>query len=248
MSSVLESNDMTASPTHDIEHAVPLGSAGATIDIATIAIEGGEMAAETRAWVEAAASAEHGGPAVWMAFQGAQVHWCAARCAILAPADRLPALKLAVIQAASCEAELRAVEAEIARAWPELEADSPLSFDFNGSSVSRREELRNRLQRVIAWRIRLARIAPYVHSPLVHPPTLASQVAERMRERLRIVARHEVTSTQLELFGDVYEACGQRASDFMLARTGHHLEWVIVILLAAQLALWGFEYLVAYTK
>ncbi len=247
MNSVLECNDMTAPPPHEIERAVPLAT-GATIDIATIAAEGGEMPAELRSWVEAAANAEHGGPAVWMAFQGAQVHWCAARCAILAPAERLLALKSAVIQAASCEAELRAIETEIASAWPELEADSPLSFDFNEASVGRREVLRTRLQRVIQWKIRLARIAPYVHSPLVHPPTLASQVAERMRERLRMLARHEVASSQLDLFGDVYEACGQRASEFMLARTGHHLEWVIIILLAAQLALWGFEYLVAYTK
>jgi hypothetical protein len=37
--------------------------------------------------------------------------------------------------------------------------------------------------------------------------------------------------------------CGQRASDFMLARTGHRLEWVIIVLLAAQLLLWAFEYL-----
>jgi len=55
--------------------------------------------------------------------------------------------------------------------------------------------------------------------------------------------RHEAATTQLEVFCDAYGMCGQRASEFMLARTGHRLEWVIIILLAVQLLLWGFEYL-----
>jgi hypothetical protein len=33
----------------------------------------------------------------------------------------------------------------------------------------------------------------------------------------------------------------------MLARTGHRLEWVIIVLLATQLLLWGFEYLAVAT-
>ena len=64
-----------------------------------------------------------------------------------------------------------------------------------------------------------------------------------LRERLRMPTRHEAAAVQLEVFRDAYDMCGQRASDFMLARTGHRLEWVIIVLLAAQLLLWGFEYL-----
>jgi uncharacterized Rmd1/YagE family protein len=96
---------------------------------------------------------------------------------------------------------------------------------------------------VLHLRARLARIAPAVLAPPIYPPTLASQVADRLRERLRIVARHEAASIQADVFRDTYDMCGQRASDFMLARTGHRLEWVIIVLLAAQLLLWAFEYL-----
>jgi hypothetical protein len=37
---------------------------------------------------------------------------------------------------------------------------------------------------------------------------------------------------------NVYELCGQRTSEFMVARTGHHLEWAIIVLLAFQTVMW----------
>jgi hypothetical protein len=53
--------------------------------------------------------------------------------------------------------------------------------------------------------------------------------------------RHEFLGEQLEVFERVYEMCGQRSSDFKLARTGHMLEWTIILLLVAQLLLSGFD-------
>jgi len=148
-----------------------------------------------------------------------------------------------VLEATAHERELRSIERAMEESWPALESDSALAFEFDEASVGRRAQLRERLHRVLVLRARLARIAPYLLSPLAHPPTLASQVAERLRERLRMPTRHEAAAVQLDVFRDAYDMCGQRASDYMLARTGHRLEWVIIVLLAAQLLLWGFEYL-----
>jgi uncharacterized Rmd1/YagE family protein len=51
---------------------------------------------------------------------------------------------------------------------------------------------------------------------------------------MRIEDRLDVAERQIEAFERVYDMCGQRSSDFMLARSGHILEWIIIILLAVQ--------------
>ena len=89
---------------------------------------------------------------------------------------------------------------------------------------------------------------PFVLSPHVHPPTLASQIAERLRERTRMHARLEILGEQLEVFENVYESCGQRASDFMLNRSSLKLEWIIIILLLTQIVIIVFEIMMAMGK
>jgi hypothetical protein len=207
----------------------------------------GELPVAVRQWVDADPSAG-GRAALWMAFQGTHVYWSSGRCAILAPTERLEALRKVIAEAGRHERELRAIERSVTECWPALESDAPLAFEFNERSVARRAELQGRLARAVVLRSRLARIAPYLLSPLEHPPTLASQVSERMRERLCMPSRFEAAGAQLDVIRDTYEMCGQRASDYFLARTGHQLEMVIIVLLAAQLLLWAFEYLTATTS
>lgn len=234
---------LPAGSTFEAEAPLP---GGATMALACLPALDGEWPDDLRAWIESDPIA-CGVPAVWMSFQGTHVHWSSGRCAISAPTERIGAIRAAVLEATAHERALRSVEEAMAASWPALESDAVLAFEFDEASVGRRRELRERLHRTLVLRARLARIAPYLLAPLAHPPTLASQVGERLRERLRMPTRHEAAATQLEVFRDAYDMCGQRASDFMLARTGHRLEWVIIVLLAAQLLLWGFEYLAATT-
>lgn len=234
-------------PNATIDECVPIGDDGASIALVCIPASEGDLPPPVRQWVDADASAGGRTP-IWMAFQGTHIYWSIGRCAILAPTERLEGLRKVIAEAARHERELRAIERSVAECWPALESDAPLAFEFSESSVARRTELQGRLARAVVLRSRLARIAPYLLSPLEHPPTLASQVAERMRERLCMPARFEAAGAQLDVIRDTYEMCGQRASDFFLARRGHHLEMVIIVLLAAQLLLWAFEYLTATTS
>ncbi len=201
-----------------------------------------EHLAFARTWVEAAAPHEDA-PALMMTFQGAQIVWAPGRVAVLAPAERLTALSKALIEASYYEAELREIESAIGAAWPQFQADSPLAFEFNERSIGERKRLRQRFQEVLLFHARLARLSPHIDAPHLHPPTLASQVGERLRERTRMVHRLEYLIEQIEVFEQVYEMCGQRSSDFMLARTGHILEGIIILLLIAQLTLSAFEIL-----
>jgi len=118
-----------------------------------------------------------------------------------------------------------------------------MAFEFEASSIPQRKQLRRRFQEVLLLRAKLARLGPHVHCPHLHPPTLASQIGERLRERTRLVHRHEFLTEQVEVFERVYEMCGQKASDFMLARQGHMLEWILIILLFVATLLQVFEIL-----
>ena len=114
-----------------------------------------------------------------------------------------------------------------------MEADAPLAFTFEEKSLSRRPELQQRFQRVVEIRPRQTCLSPHVHCPHLHPPTLASQVNERFRERTRLFHRHEILGQQLEVFERTYEAIGRRSSDFIQSRIGHMLEWIIIVLLVS---------------
>lgn len=209
-----------------------------------------EQSAETtvaamRAWANSTGTVPTASdtPGQWMSFQGAQICWTPSRCAILAAPERLDALRNAMVEASFVEAELRDLERAVAAFWPQLESDTLLAFEFDERSSRRKAELKQRFQEVTDCRARLARLSTFVSSPHVHPPTLASQINERLRDRVRMTHRYDCLDDQLDVCERVYELCGQRASDYKLARTGHMLEWMIIILLLTQVLLWGFEVL-----
>jgi len=131
----------------------------------------------------------------------------------------------------------------MAAGWGELEADAEDAFEVGAMSPERRLELKRRYRRTVELRAKLVRMAPYLLSPIVHPPTLGSQIADRWRERLRMEARYEAVTAQLEVHHDVYDACGQRTSDSRLARSGHTLEWAILMVLVFQSLMWLVEIL-----
>jgi hypothetical protein len=193
------------------------------------------------AWVDTSTASKT--PRQMLTLQGAQIYWNDIRVAILAPPERLETLRTALIETCWFDAELASFERELASAWPELQEDMPLAFNFDEKSLPRRKELQRRYERVMSIRSQMLRLSPYVHCPHIHPPTLASQVAERYRERTRLLHRHEILDSQLEVFERVYDTCGQRISDFVQSRTGHILEWIIIILLVLQMVIWGFEIL-----
>lgn len=188
----------------------------------------------------------HGGEpvnAVLLTLQGTQILWRPNRIVVFAPPERMDSVSRAIVAASFFEAELRSLEHSIDGAWDQLQTDSVLAFEFDERAVPRRAELLKRFQTVLSWRTRFVRLAPQVLVPHVHPPTLASQIGERLRERTRMAERLELMNGKLEAQERIYELCSQRASDFMVARTGHHLEWAIIVLLLIQTIIYLIEFL-----
>lgn len=186
-----------------------------------------------RNWV-ASLLPESSRSAMPVVLQGVMIYWSPQRMSVIAPLERLNSLRGAMIEFCYFERELRTMEDDITARWPQLEMDTPLAFEFVEKAVSEKRDLMRRFQDVIRIRAQLARLAPHIECPSVYPPTLVSQVGERLREKARLSERLQFVREQVDVFEKVYEMCGQRVSDFMSSRTGHTLESVIIILLAAE--------------
>ena len=174
---------------------------------------------------------------VLIAIHGATIAWAPGRAVLMAHPSRIESVRLALLDFCFYEAELRSIEDAVSLGWPNLKRDAPLAFEFDDRSVGRRSELSTRFQRVVALRCRASQIMPHLNRPAIHPPTLASQIGERFRERSRLESRGDFVSDQLEIQERVYEQCGQRASDYMIARKENLLCWMVVVLLGAELVL-----------
>ena len=198
------------------------------------------MLGRVRAWVDAA---DDPTPAMMTTLQGVRLFWSGKRYAVVATAGRLRAVAAAVAEVLYYELELRSIQQALEASWAQMQADIPLAFEFESMPPEQRAALRGRFQATVRLSARLARIGPQVHAPHIHPPTLASQVNERLRERTQMPHRHELVGEQVEVFENVYEMCGQRASEFELATRGHTLEKVIIAILLAQMVFWGFDIL-----
>lgn len=201
-------------------------------------------------WVAPGVSAAEAGLQS-VALHGVQVVWGlgsphldgtrSPRIGVAALAERQPRLVPAILEFACLEMALQILEHKVAQAWPQLEEDGPLAFDFDHRSERRRSVLAGRFQSMLGMRARWSQLQPPVHRPLVYPPTLASQVGERLRERARLAERWESLGGQIDVFQNVYELCAQRAHDWRLAWKGHTLEVFIIMLLLLQTILLMFE-------
>jgi hypothetical protein len=204
--------------------------------------EQSEILALLRRWVEAVATPKVE-PSQMMTLQGTLVVWAPRRVAVLVPPDRLAEVRKAVIEVSYYERELREIETHVGQSWPTMNADIPLAFESQNLPPRQRKLIRQRFEMALRFRARLTRIAAQVHCPHAHPPTLASQVGERFRDRARLAHRYEFLSDQLEVLEEIYEKCSERANEFRLTQSSNTLEWIIIILLVMQIVLWGFEIL-----
>lgn len=195
--------------------------------------DGANLMPQLLAWVEQAALV----PPTVLELYGTVVIWTPSRVAAASAADRLPRATAAVTEFTATVIELAAIEGAIAGLWSDYEADLSCGFAVAAADASRLPELAERYRQSMSLAGRLARLSPRIHRPPEHPPTLAGQLGERLRDRCRLADREEFADDQLETIIRLYEGCGQRASDRMLAQREHVLTWVIVLLLAAETVL-----------
>lgn len=176
-------------------------------------------------------------PSVVVPLYGCLVAWTVGRAAVVGPADRLATLEATVLDFASHEAELHGAEEEASRLVDAVVIDAGESVASDHHSPEHRSLLVRRYVEAVTLSRRLAALAPAIHTPPVHPPTLASQLGERLRDRTRLLERHELATERAELAERIAEASRQRADELGIARQQTSLEWTIVVLLVVQTTL-----------
>ncbi|MFM7244044.1 MAG: hypothetical protein ACKO40_07695 [Planctomycetaceae bacterium] len=204
-----------------------------------------ELVGRATSWVEAATPG--GDPPLVVPLYGTHVIWSPRRAVALGPADRLTAMRAAVNEFADREAELRDIERRIAAGLKHVDADAALAFGFDEQSFPRRRELAGKFADAVSLRRRLAVLATVLQRPALHPPTLASQLGERLRDRSRVVDRLEHAGEQADLLERVYSGCGDRVADYVSSRRHAALEWVIILLLAVEVVLITVDLLATHT-
>jgi len=198
---------------------------------------------QIHSWLDNLHSTTDLSPAQWISLPGTQLLWHT-RCLIVSTApERRDRVCQAALEVTFFATELQSLESALDDAWDNTLQDAPLGFEFSNADIPRRSLLGQRFQIVCELRTRYARLMSQIIVPHVYPPTIASQIGERLRERLRLVERMELIDERLSAQESIYDRCSQRCSDFMVARTGHHLEWIIIILLAFQTLLWFVDLL-----
>jgi len=213
------------------EHeAEGVGDPGATLEA---------MGAVVIGWVAAGPDAGSAGsaPAVTIPLYGTLVAWGAGRAAVVGPAERLADLERTVLEFAGHEAALRDAERRAAALLAEVEADLDGDLGLDDRAAERRAVRGVRHREAVAVARSLAFLAPAIHAAPLHPPTLSSQLGERLRDRSRLADRHELAMGQAELAERVAEGASQRALDIEIARRQMGLEWAIIVLLMAQTAI-----------
>ena len=174
---------------------------------------------------------------VFVKYRGVELMWRPGRAVLQCDLGQTDLLLAAVVEFTHYESELRQIENEIAEAWGELEQDKALAFEVKATDLERSEAVGARMNQALARRIRLARIEPHLYEPTATLPPVGWKLGEELRDHARIDVRLETADGQLEVFEGVYEMSGQRMGEYRAAREEHVLEWVIILLLAAELLL-----------
>ena len=144
---------------------------GGRLELATLAADEPDVAAEYAA--RAAAWVGHGGgePPVTVPLYGMHVLWTPARGAVVGPADRLVAVRDAVVAFARGEGVLRSLEADVEDALADVESDAPFALDATAPAAA---GLERRFLRSVSIGARIADVTPAAGSPnWRNPPTPA---------------------------------------------------------------------------
>jgi hypothetical protein len=176
-------------------------------------------------------------PPVSVKFRGVELMWCPSRVLLQCDSEQAESLLSAVVEFTHYEYELRRIEQEIADTWEELEQDKALSFEVTPADLERSRTVGARMNRVLQRRIRLARIEPHLYEPGAGLAAAGRKLSEELREKARTESRLETVDGQLEVFEGIYEMSGQRMGEYRAARQEHVLEWIIIVLLAAEMLL-----------
>ncbi len=185
-------------------------------------------------WIKASQSCDR---PIILELYGTLVIWTPSRMVLVTTPRHFKKAEHAVLDFTTTAFELEAIEQALPSAWEHYENDIPNGFSFHDPDRESTAALAHRYKQAMSLAGRLSRLSPHIHLAPEHPPTLAGQLAERLRDRSRLVDREEFAGEQIDTIIRLYETAGQRVSEYGLAQREYVLIWMIVFLLAAEIIL-----------
>ncbi|MEO2002073.1 MAG: hypothetical protein ABGW75_10660 [Pirellulales bacterium] len=189
---------------------------------------------ECLAWIKSSHSYDR---PIILELYGTLVIWTPAQMVLVTAPRHFKKAEHAVLDFTTTVFELGAIEQELPSAWEHYENDIPNGFSFYDPGRESAAALAQRYKQTMSLAGRLSRLSPHIHLAPEHPPTLAGQLGERLRDRSRLVDREEFASEQIDTILRLYETAGQRVSEHALAQREYVLIWMIVFLLTAEIIL-----------
>lgn len=184
---------------------------------------------------------------IFLKYRGVELTWRPGYATLQCDPGQADSLLPALVEFAHYERELRSIEAEIAAGWTDLEQDKALAFEVKAADLTRSDSVGARMNQAFGRRIRYARIEPHLYEPEATLSAAGQKLGAELREKARSEARLETVDAQLEVYEHIYEMSGQRLGEYRAAHEEHTLEWIIIVLLAAELLallaqmLWKFR-------
>ncbi|MCX5684225.1 MAG: hypothetical protein NT049_11140, partial [Planctomycetota bacterium] len=187
-------------------------------------------------------------PPVHVAMEGGSVRWRPGRAVIEAPADRMDAALVAVVDFAFYEHQLYRLEAEIGADWPAAEADVPLMHHVCSTEVAREAAVAQRGIEVALRRLRCARLETGLLAPAAALGDAARRIGEKLRDESDVEDRLETLDGRIEVVEYIYELAGQRISDYRHFRREYAVEIVIAAILSLEALLVAYEIYLYYLE
>jgi hypothetical protein len=173
-------------------------------------------------------------PTNFIKYRGVELTFRPGHATLQCDPDQADVLLAALVEFARYELELRRIEDAIAAGWAELEQDKRLAFEVKPADLHHTGVVGGRMEQVLHRRICLARIEPHLFEADAKLPAAAQQLGAELRDKAKVEARLEAVDGQLEVFEHIYEMSSQRIGEYRAAREEHTLEWIIIVLLAAE--------------
>jgi hypothetical protein len=202
-----------------------------------VLVSPGEAEADLARRLEASAEVEP----IGVKLRGMELLWRPGRAVLECEPEQADLLLLALAEFAHYEGELRRMEDEIARGWGELEQDKGLAFDVTSADLRRSDAVGERMAATLRRRMRLARMEAHLLAPDTRLTAAGQRLGEMLREKAQMEARAETVDGQIEVFEHIYEMSAQRMGEYRAARQSSILEWIIVVLLAAEALLMAVQ-------
>lgn len=218
----------------------------ATEDSLSLAVLPLGAAEETfAAWSQRVAGSHRGMP-VYLKVRGVELWWRPGHAVLQCEPEEADALRAAVVEFTFYERELRRLEDEVAGSWQELEADRRLAYAVTDADLQGADAFGERMGRALGRRIRFARLEPHLLAPDASLRAAAQTLGSSLRDKTAVESRAEALDAQLEVFDHIYELASPRMGESRDAHEGQRIEWIIIWLLVAEVALSLFQLVVRH--